>query len=262
MADFAGKVAWITGGGSGIGRALALELAGRGAKVAVSGRREDRLAETVAAITGAGGTALAVPCDVTSAPGLVTAVGRIVAELGRLDVVVANAGFGVARKVADTTAADFRRQFEVNLFGLVSTVQAALPELVKTQGRLAVVGSVASVITYPTGAAYASSKAAVGSYADTLYIELGRAGVSVTALHPGFVESEIALVDNQGVLRPDRKDPRPAFLMWKADRAARVMVTAIARRRRRKIITGHGLFAAAVMRICPGLVYWLMRRLG
>ncbi len=262
MGAFTGKVAWITGGGSGIGKALALEFSRRGARVAVSGRREGRLVETVSEIEASGGVGLAVTCDVSSEEAVRRAVNRVVSEWGQLDVVVANAGFGVSGKAGKLTPADWRRQFEINVFGLVSTVHAALPELVKTGGRLALMGSLASVVSYPTGAAYAASKAAVASFGDTLYVELARAGVSCTALHPGFVESEIAQIDNEGQFHGDWKDRRPQGIMWKADRAARVMVTAIARRRRRKVITGHGLFADCVMRLCPGLVYWLMGRFG
>ncbi len=129
MGEFGGKVAWITGGGSGIGRAVALEFAKRGAKVAVSGRREDRLAETVAAIQAAGGTGLAVPCDVKSDDAVDGAVATLVEAFGALDVVVANAGFGVAGPVDKLTVQDWQRQFDVNVFGMVRTVQAALPEL-------------------------------------------------------------------------------------------------------------------------------------
>jgi NAD(P)-dependent dehydrogenase (short-subunit alcohol dehydrogenase family) len=260
MGEFDGKVAWITGGGSGIGRAVAMEFAKRGAKIAVSGRREDRLAETVAAIQAAGSVGLAVPCDVKSSESVTQAVAKVVAELGSLDVVVANAGFGVAGPVDRLTIQDWQSQFDVNVFGMVRTVQAALPELKKTRGRLVLIGSVASFVTYPSGAAYAASKAAVGIFGDSLYIELAHTGVSCTTIHPGFIESEIAQVDNSGQFRAGRRDPRPKLIMWKADRAARVMVNAIARRRRRKIITGHGLFADAMMRVCPGLIYWVMRR--
>ncbi len=260
MGEFAGKVAWITGGGSGIGRAIAVEFARQGARVAVSGRRTEKLDQTVAQVQAAGGEGLAVPCDVQDQAALVGAVAHIVEAWGGLDVAVANAGFGIAKKGHHATVEDFQRQLGVNVFGVVGTVQAALPELLKTGGRLALMGSVASFVSYPTGAAYAASKAAVGAYGDGLYIDLKGTGVSCTALHPGFVESEINQVDNKGVFHEDRVDKRPELIMWKADRAARVMVAAIARRRRRKVITGHGVAVDVLMRLCPGLVYWLMRR--
>ncbi len=259
MKDLAGKVAWITGGGSGIGRALAVELARRGAHVAVSGRRVEKLEETVAQVVAAGGEALSVPCDVLSEEALAGAVAQVVAAYGGLDVAIANAGFGLAAPSHHQTVQDWRRQLGVNVFGAVGTVQAALPELLKTGGRIGLMGSVAAMVTYPSGAAYAASKAAIGSYGEGLYLDLKGTGVSCTTLHPGFVESEIAQVDNQGNFRADWKDKRPKAIMWTADRAARAMVNALVGRKRRKVITGHGLLADWLMRLCPSAVYRLMR---
>ena len=262
MSGLADKVAWITGGGTGLGKAMALESARQGARVAVSGRREDRRRQVVTAIEAAGGEALAVPCDVTSEDSLATAVASVLGRFGRLDVAIANAGFGVGGRFETLPVSAWRRQFEVNLLGAVATARAALPELKKTGGRLALVGSVASVMPYPTGSAYSASKAAIGSLGNTLYVELRGSGVSCTTLHPGFVESEIAQVDNSGAFHEDWVDRRPAWLMWRSDRAARVMLRAIERRRRCRVFTGHGVFAAALVRLCPGLVFWLVARLS
>jgi NAD(P)-dependent dehydrogenase (short-subunit alcohol dehydrogenase family) len=96
---FEGKVVWITGGGSGIGKALALAFAKEGAAVAVSGRREDRLQEVVEEIAAQGGSGVAVRCDVTDEASVAEAVQKVVRALGGLDVAVANAGFSVAGRV-------------------------------------------------------------------------------------------------------------------------------------------------------------------
>ena len=92
-------VVWITGGGSGIGKALALKYAQNGCKVAISGRRVERLEETVKAIDSAGGTGLAVPCDVSIEADNAAAVEKIIAAFGRLDIAIANAGFGVRGRI-------------------------------------------------------------------------------------------------------------------------------------------------------------------
>src|SRR6187549_1443231 len=94
--SYEGLVSWITGAGSGIGKALAIELASRGSIVAISGRRASNLEEVAREIESKGGRALAVPCDVTEEAELARAVERIVSELGKLDVVIANAGFSVS----------------------------------------------------------------------------------------------------------------------------------------------------------------------
>ncbi|MAQ18011.1 MAG: short-chain dehydrogenase [Sandaracinus sp.] len=255
MGRFDGKVAWITGGGSGIGKALALEFAREGAAVAVSGRRVERIEEVAQEIEAAGGRGLAVPCDVTEDGACAQAVDTIVRELGRLDVAVANAGFGVAGKVTELDVAAWKRQFDVNVFGLVATLQAAVPALRETDGRVALLGSVMAMVTVPGNGPYAASKYAVRAIGQTLSMELHGTGMSCTLLHPGFVESEIGQVDNQGRHHADRKDPRPAKLMWPADKAAKSCVRAIHARKREHVFTAHGKVAAFLGRHTPSLLH-------
>jgi NAD(P)-dependent dehydrogenase (short-subunit alcohol dehydrogenase family) len=254
------KVVWITGGGTGLGKYLAVELARRGCDVAVSGRRADRLDEAVSAIRATGRRAWAIACDVTDDESVARAVAQVVREAGRLDIAVANAGFGVAGRIENLTAADWRRQFETNVVGLGSTVYHALPELKKTQGRVVLIGSVAGLVCSPGVGAYHASKYAVRAIGQTLSMELSGSGVSCTTIHPGFVESEIAQVDNQGVYRPELTDKRPAKLMWKTEPAARVMADAIASREREYVFTWHGKFAGFVGRHAPGLVHAILSR--
>ncbi|MCB9675896.1 MAG: SDR family oxidoreductase [Alphaproteobacteria bacterium] len=254
--SFSGSSVWITGGGSGLGRAMAVEFARQGASVAVSGRREDRLAETVAAVEAAGGRGLAVPCDVTQDADLEAAVAAVVGAFGKLDVAVANAGFGVAGRFETLTRDDWRRQLDLNVVSAAMTAKLALPELEKTQGRIALVGSVAAFLPLPKNAPYCASKAAIGILGRTLSAELAPKGVTCTTIHPGFVESEIALVDNDGNFDETRVDKRPANLMWKAEDAARVMVWAIAKRKVEHTFTGHGKAGVFVGRHLP----WLVQR--
>lgn len=255
---FAGAAVWVTGGGSGLGRAMALEFARRGADVAVSGRREDRLVEVVGRIEALGRRGLAVPCDCADEASVEAAVARVVEAFGRLDVVVANAGFSVAGPVARLSADDWRRQLDVNVVGAAITARHALPHLTRSRGRLAMVGSVAAHALFPGFAAYQASKAAVLALGRTLAMEVARDGVSVTVLQPGFVATEIAQVDNQGRFDPERADRRPAWLVWEAEPAARRMVDAIARRKVEYSFTGHGRLAAFVGRHLP----WVFQLLG
>lgn len=259
---FENKVVWITGGGSGIGREMALEFAREGANVAVSGRREDRLEQVVREIEALGGRGLAVPCDVTVEAEVEAAVATIVETLWQLDVAVANAGFAVAGNVAKLTAEDWRRQMDVNVVGAAMTAKYATPELEKTGGRLALIGSVAGTISIAGTGAYSASKYAVRSLAETLGQELHARGVSVTLVQPGFVKSEIAQVDNKGQHNPRRKDRRPEKLMWETDDAARVIVRAIHRRKRVFTFTAHGKLAAFLGTVAPGLVHFAVTRTG
>lgn len=253
-------VAWVTGGGTGIGLACAIEFARRGARVVVSGRRMDRLQEAVAQITAAGGEALAVTCDVTDEASVRAAVETITSTWGGLDIVLSNAGFSVAGKVAELSDADWRRQFDTNVFGTLHVIRHAMPELQKRGGRVALVGSVAAFLPARKVGAYCASKAAIRAIGESLSMELAGTGVSCTTIHPGFVRSEIAQVDNQGVHDPSRQDKRPAWLMWEAEDAARVMVTAVERRQREFVFTGHGRFAVAMSRTFPTLTAWLASR--
>ena len=170
------------------------------------------------------------------------------------------AGFAVAGKIEVLPIDAWRRQFETNVFGLVSTIRHALPALRATGGRMALVASVAGMLATPKTGAYSASKYAVRAIGQTLAMELHGSGVSCTTIHPGFVASEIAQVDNDGCFDASRRDPRPNKLMWSAEAAARVMTRAIAKRRREYTFTGHGKLGGFLGRHAPGLVHLLMRR--
>ena len=201
-----------------------------------------------------GRRALVLACDVTRDGELERAVAQVRDALGRIDVVVANAGFGVVGRVDRLTIEDFRRQFETNVFGVLRTIYATLDDLKRTRGRLAILGSVSGHLATPGGSPYAMSKFAVRALADALRNELRPAGVAVTLLSPGFVESEIRLVDNQGRLKTTDRDVVPKWLRMRSDIAARKIVTAIERKRREAVITGHGKALVFVARHLPGLM--------
>jgi NAD(P)-dependent dehydrogenase (short-subunit alcohol dehydrogenase family) len=257
-----GTVAFITGASSGIGAALAEEFARRGADVVLAARRAGRLEEVAERVRGHGRRALAVSCDVTRDGDLEAAVAQGLAAFGRLDWVVANAGFGVAGAMHKLQIEDVRRQFETNVFGVLRTFYAAREALLASRGCLAIMGSVSGELAFPKGGPYSMSKFAVRALAQVLWYELGRKGADVTLIEPGFVESEIRQVDNLGVHDPERPDTMPRWLRARADVAARKMVRAIVRRRRKVVVTGHGRLAVMLERLAPGLVAWLVRRYG
>ncbi|MEZ4236255.1 MAG: SDR family NAD(P)-dependent oxidoreductase [Myxococcota bacterium] len=262
MSTFRDAAVWITGGGSGLGRAMALELARQGANVVVSGRREDKLLEVVAEVEKLGRKGFAAPCDCTEEAQVEAAAAAVVDKLGRIDVAVANAGFSVGGRVEQLSADDWRRQLDINVVGAAITARHAIPHLVATRGRLGLVGSVSGVIYFPGFGAYQASKAAVLALGRTLAMELAPRGVSCTVLQPGFVATDIARVDNQQRLDPSRRDPRPERLMWEAEPAARKMVHALAKRRVEYTFTGHGRIGVFLGRHFPGLVQWLGPRIA
>lgn len=260
--EFQNKVVWITGGGTGIGRALAVEFAQSGAVVAVSGRRVEPLEAARDAIDEAGGEGMAVPCDVTKVTELEEAVEAIVGKHGRLDVTIANAGFSVSGKFEELSAADWKRQFDTNVVGVAMTAKMSLPHLRETDGRLVLMGSVAGTVGLPESAPYSASKFAVRGIGQSLTASLADSGVSCTTLLPGFVESQIGKVDNRGEFREDWEDRRSKQLMWSAERAAQSMYGAIKRRRSEAVITGHGKFVAFLGNHAPRLTQNLIGRFG
>lgn len=259
MSRAADPIVLITGASSGIGRALALEHSRRGSPVALAARRIDRLQSICSTIEEAGGSAIALECDVTQDDSLSTAASSIQDHYGRLDIVYANAGFGVGGPLERLELDDYRRQLETNVFGALRTVIATREMLEASRGRLAIIGSALSWIALPGNSAYCMSKFAVRALAGSLWHELGQRGVSVTLVAPGFVESEIRKVDNQGQLRPEWKDKVPGWLRADADRVARIIIRAVRRRRREVIITGHARVAVQLERHLPWLVHTLLR---
>ena len=254
MSRFTGKTVLVTGASSGIGEELARVFAEQGAKVAIAARREERLQKLAHEIASGGAEVLPLKCDVTSEESLAEVVQAIISRWGQLDVVVANAGFGVVGSVDNLTIEDYQRQFETNIYGVLRTLKIALPQLRISKGRIAVVGSVNGFIALPGNSAYAMSKFAVRALCDSLYFELKNYGVSVTHLAPGFVVSEIRRVDNQGVFKEKHQDRIPHWLQMPARRAAKIMVSAIYRRKRERVITGHGNIGVWLSRYFSWLV--------
>lgn len=262
MATHAGKVALITGASAGIGAALARELAHEGADLVLTARREDRLRDLAREIETTGRNAVVVGCDVTRDGDPERAVAAAVERYGRLDIAVANAGFGVAGPVEELELDDFRRQLETNVFGVLRTLYASLPELRKTRGQFVVVGSVSGHVPTPETSAYCMSKFAVRGFAESIHDELARSGVSVTLVSPGFVDSDIRRVDNHGTVHEGAPDPVPAWLRMPTDRAARQIGRAIRHRRREVVVTGHGKALVFLYRHAPWLLQFLIARFG
>lgn len=252
----------VTGASSGIGAAVARRFAAQGAQVVLAARRADRLEQLATTLRGLGGDGLPIVCDVTRDGDPERAVALAVERWGGLDVAVANAGFGVTGRFAELTLDDYRRQFETNVVGVLRTAHAALPELLRSRGRLAVTGSVMGHVPMAGASPYVMSKFAVRGFCASIHDELRRQGVSVTHIAPGFVASEIRRVGNDGVLHAERAEPVPAWMVADADRCARTIVRAIMRRRREQVVTGHGRVCVWLYRHLPWLVDAILWRAG
>jgi short-subunit dehydrogenase len=264
-AFFRGKSVLITGASSGIGEELALQLAQSGAQLTLAARRTDRLETLAQKIAGQGteGTGetqrntrpIVVECDVTRDGDLERAVAESVRAFGKLDIAFANAGFGVVAPLKKLALEDYRRQFETNVFGVLRTIYAALPELEKTKGNLAIIGSVSGWVATPGASPYSMSKFALRALANAIAPELRPTGITVTLLSPGFVSSEIRQIDNHGIHHEHAKDPISPRMVVPTPKAVREILRAVAKGKREQIVTGHGKIFVAIERFAP----WLLR---
>lgn len=218
--SFRGKTVLITGASSGIGQALAKELAAQGAKVGAIARRAELLDKLGGEIRGSGGTIETAPADVADRVQLHSAIQQLKQKLGPVDLLIANAG------VSDYSGADpinipgVEQMMRVNYLGVVYAFEAVLPDmLARKSGHLAALSSLAAYKGLPGSAGYCASKAAVSIYCEGLRIELGPRGVAMTTICPGFVRSEMTA-----------KNVHPMPFMMDADAAAKRIVNALRKR--------------------------------
>ncbi|WP_287001338.1 MULTISPECIES: SDR family oxidoreductase [Gordonia] len=186
-----GRIAVVTGGGTGIGAATARTLAARGARVALLGRRIDRIAPVAEQIDG-----LAVRTDVSDPAAIEAAFDEVTANLGTPDLVVANAGAMLAAPFAHADRTEWRRMLDVNVMGVLDTARAAVPGLrtAAVDGRpadLVLISSIGAHLVLPTYAVYMATKAAVSHLSRILRAELGPDGIRVRAVEPGMTESDL-----------------------------------------------------------------------
>lgn len=184
---FEGKVAIVTGGGTGIGAATARRFAREGAQVVVTGRRTEPLEAVAREIDG-----IAVPGDAADPSHAEQIVARTVAELGGLHVVVANAGLGFGESAVEVTADHWQRTLDVNLTGPMLIARAALPSLIEGGGgSIVVVSSIAAIVGSPDSVAYMASKAGLLGLVRSIAVDYGPLGVRANAVLPGWVTTEI-----------------------------------------------------------------------
>jgi short-subunit dehydrogenase len=217
---FRDRVAVVTGASSGIGWALAKELAAHGAKLGLVARREPELERLASEIRSGGGTAMSAAADVADRASTLDAIGRLTAQLGPADLLVANAGVGVPTRLEPQNVPDVERMIRVNLFGVMYAIEAVLPAMLERRtGHLVGVSSLAAYKGLPGQSGYCASKAALNAYLEGLRIRLRKSGVRVTTVCPGFIRTPMTA---------DAKHPLP--LLMTPEKAARKIVRAIARR--------------------------------
>jgi NAD(P)-dependent dehydrogenase (short-subunit alcohol dehydrogenase family) len=251
---FADRIALVTGGASGIGRALCLELGRRGAVVVVTDVDEAGARAASAEIAQAGGRAEALRLDVTRAEEVQGAVDGVAARHGRLDLLFNNAGLGLGGEVRDLTLEHWRRIVDVNLWGVIHGVAAAYPVMVRQGGgHIVNVASLAGLVGYPTAAPYATTKMAVVGLSLSLRVEAEALGVRVSAVCPGFVKS--AIFDRGTFVGVDSADlvARLPFALVESDDAARRILRGVARNQAVIAFPFYARLLWALHRVHPAL---------
>jgi NAD(P)-dependent dehydrogenase (short-subunit alcohol dehydrogenase family) len=230
------KVVLVTGGSSGIGRGTALRLAGYGARVAVAARSVDALADVAREATALGAEALAVPTDVTDSSQCRRAVEQTVERFGRLDILLCSAGLSMRAYFAGSDLPALERVVQVNFLGTLYATYFAVPHVKRTRGSLVAISSLTGKRGIPSYAVYGAAKFAVQGLYESLRLELGRDGVHVGVVSPGFVDTPL----RERVLGPDgqvwKAQPPPPFRIWPVERCVDRVIRLIVKRRRQALL--------------------------
>ncbi|MDX9880537.1 MAG: SDR family oxidoreductase [Prolixibacteraceae bacterium] len=230
-----GKVVVITGASSGIGRALALECASRGAKLALAARRADRLSELEKELPGV--EIISVKTDVSKEEDCKKLIEQTFQRYGKIDVLINNAGVSMRALFADLELDVMKRLMDVNFWGTVFCTKYAMPHLLKSKGTVAGVISIAGYIGLPGRTGYSASKYAIRGFLDALRTENLKTGLHVLVAAPGFTASEVrqsALIANGS---KQGETPRDENKMMSSEECARHIARAIVRRKRELILT-------------------------
>ncbi|HEX7132419.1 MAG TPA: SDR family NAD(P)-dependent oxidoreductase [Iamia sp.] len=270
MKDFRDKVAAITGAASGIGRSLSLELARRGAHLALSDVDEAGLAETELRAKRAGVEVTTARVDVADRAAVETWADRVVADHGRVNLIANNAGVAVGATVEGTSYEDFEWLMGINFWGVVYGTKAFLPHLKAAgEGHVVNISSIFGLMGIPSQSAYNSAKFAVRGFTEALRMELDieRGGVSATSIHPGGIKTNIARNARiGGGLDEIGQDPEAArrdfekLFITSPDKAARQIVRAVQLDKRRALVGPDAKVFDVLSKLPPGINQRLVAR--
>ena len=238
----------ITGASSGIGEALAIEMASRGLAVGLIARRQAELTELCERIEAQGGTAAWATADVTDLDGLTAAIKAIESELGPPSILVANAGISGRSPSSDPDLSRIQKVMDVNFMGAIHATKAVLPHMMaQKRGHLVVISSVAGFRGLPKSSAYSASKAAISTYWESLRVEVQPHGIAATTINPGYIKTPLTDKNNH---------PMPFIIS--AEKAAKIMANGILARQKVITFPWQMRWVMRLMRILP---VWLYDRL-
>jgi uncharacterized protein len=270
MPDWRGKVVLVTGGSSGLGRAIAAAFATRQARVIVAARGAEALERVAVELRQQGLDVTAIPADLTDQASVEALVAQIIERYGRLDVLVNNAGRSSRRAVLDTTPEDFQALMDLNLLGVVRLTRAAASHLLSSQGHLVNIGSLAGKSATRYMGAYPASKFALSAYSQQLRLELAPQGLHVLLVCPGPIARDEPRAPQSGRSQENLDDiPENArkpgagvkVTLLRPENLAERIVQACDRRNPELIVPGKARLLFVLSAISPRLGDWLVRRM-
>jgi short-subunit dehydrogenase len=251
-----GKVIIVTGASSGIGAALAQQLAVKGARLALAARSVDKLQAVADACPGS----IPIPTDVSDPAACQNLITKAIDAFGKLDILVNNAGVSMLSRfeaIEDLTILD--KLMQTNYFGVVHCTHAALPYLKKTQGLIVGISSLAGKTGVPLRTGYSASKHALEGFLDSLRIELMGTGVGVSIISLDFVDTEIRQHSFAKDGKPLGRNPLSHRRMMSAEDCARRIIKAI-EKRKREVLMGRGRWLVWGKLLLPQLVDYLTKK--
>ena len=266
---FDGKICVVTGAASGIGRATALRLHKAGAVLALCDIDEDGLTQTRRLLGGLGSNRVMTDrLDLADADAIAAYADHVAKSMGPADYVFNIAGLARVGTFDKTPLSSFETVMDVNFYGVVRMSKAFLGQLKQTRGGLVNVSSIFGIIGYPGQAHYCASKFAVRGFSETLAQELDGTGVSVSCVHPGGVSTNIArnakidALPAHGKSKAVMDDDFDKIAITSADKAADIILTGTAKRKRRVIVGGDAIMVQFISRLFPQSYARILRRLN
>jgi short-subunit dehydrogenase len=258
------KVVIITGGSSGIGKALAAEFGHRGSRLLITGRDGDTLDQAVAELRQQGIDVVGFRADVSREEDNRLMAEEAVKQFGRIDILINNAGISMRALFSEVDLAVIRKVMEINFFGVLYATRYCLPEIVRNKGSIIGISSVAGFRGLPGRAGYSASKFALNGFLEVLRTELLKTGVHVLTVCPGFTASGIRQRSLTKDGTPQMVSPRNEEKMMTAEECARHIYRATVKRKRLIVLTAQGKLAIWLNKLFPGiadrLVYHVMAR--
>lgn len=248
--DLRGKVAIVTGASSGIGKAMAVEFASRGAKVVLASRNSEKLSEVTEQISTKNGIAVNFPTDVSDEQQCKKLIEETVNLFGNIDILVNNAGISMRANFLDVELDVLKRLMDTNFWGTVYCTKYALPHLLKSKGNIVGISSICGITPLPGRTGYAASKHALDGFLETIRVENIEKGLHVMLVHPGFTTSNIRNVALNRYGLPQVETPLEEDKLMPAERVAKEVAEGIIHKKRDITLTTEGK-----------LITWLYKRI-